>query len=407
MLRKWSDNLKLYEDWVTQIASATPAYVYDCNMFKARIKTTIKALAGAEFYYSMKANPFRGFIKTAVDCGIGVEVASTGEFDYAITCGAQSKSICVAGPGKINDINYYIKRNIGRIHCESIREFDVASKQCKEIITDTQLALRLNPSTSIDSAERMTGGSSRFGIDEETIIQLINDGLLQPSGFHLYQGSQIYDWHVTAEAIQYLRNVASHSKKMGCAISYLNYGGGFGVSSSMALDSKNFDLASLSKWWSNNLLSSEIIATEVFELGRYFAAPCGVLICKVLEVKKSRNQIFVILDGGMNVFSRPTLVGDFHDIIILDPDSEDDGIVCGPTCTPLDVIGHTDKIPREDSYVVITNAGAYGYSMGIKHFLGHPTASEWYVSKDRDRLRLYRRNIMATEYYLSGCVSEW
>lgn len=127
----------------------------------------------------------------------------------------------------------------------------------------------------------------------------------------------------------------------------------------------------------------------------------------MLEVKKSRNQIFVILDGGMNVFSRPTLVGDFHDIIILDPDSEDDGIVCGPTCTPLDVIGHTDKIPREDSYVVITNAGAYGYSMGIKHFLGHPTASEWCVSKDRDRLRLCRRNIMATEYYLSGCVSEW
>lgn len=394
--------MRVYEEWITQIASSTPAYVYNCSAFETRIDTIIKALAGAHLYYSMKANPFPGFIKIATDRGIGIEVASTGEFDYALTCGAHRTNICVAGPGKINDIEYYMKRKIGRIHCESIREFDTASRQQNELKNDTQLALRINPFTSIDATERMTGGSSQFGIDEEVVIRLINDGLLRSSGFHLYQASQIHDWRVVAEAIQYLRSIALHSIKFGNSINYLNYGGGFGVPSNMARDSWNFDLTSLSEWWSCNPLTPEIVATEAFELGRFFAAPCGVLICKVLEVKKSRNEIFVILDGGMNVFSRPALTGDFHEIIVLDPSSEEQGTVCGPTCTPLDVVGYVNEIPHENSYVVINDAGAYGYSMGISHFLGHPTASEWYVSEKDYQLHSYRRNLLATEYYKQG-----
>lgn len=57
---------------------------------------------------------------------------------------------------------------------------------------------------------------------------------------------------------------------------------------------------------------------------------------------------------------------------------EEEITVVGPLCTPEDCLVRQAKLPliREDDYIVIPNAGAYGLSYSPVDFLGHPSPTE-------------------------------
>ena len=49
--------------------------------------------------------------------------------------------------------------------------------------------------------------------------------------------------------------------------------------------------------------------------GRSIIGNTGILISKIIYVKKNKNKNFVILDAAMNDFLRPALYGTKHQII--------------------------------------------------------------------------------------------
>ena len=55
----------------------------------------------------------------------------------------------------------------------------------------------------------------------------------------------------------------------------------------------------------------------IFEPGRFIAGNAGILITKIIYIKKSNNKIFVILDAGMNNLMRPALYNAHHEIVPL------------------------------------------------------------------------------------------
>jgi diaminopimelate decarboxylase len=52
----------------------------------------------------------------------------------------------------------------------------------------------------------------------------------------------------------------------------------------------------------------------VFEPGRRIVASCGVFVTSVLRKKFSEDCHFMIVDGGMNDFVRPSLYEAYHEI---------------------------------------------------------------------------------------------
>ena len=82
-------------------AYSTPIYVYDQKIIEDNYRKLKYAIGeNATLFYSMKANPLSGICKIMYDLGAGIEVASIGELDIALSAGIPSDSIIFTSPGK-------------------------------------------------------------------------------------------------------------------------------------------------------------------------------------------------------------------------------------------------------------------------------------------------------------------
>ena len=191
----------------------------------------------------------------------------------------------------------------------------------------------------------------------------------------MYQASQVRNWREVADSILRLDSfIHSHSRSWNPT--YVNYGGGFGIS--LEDTQEPFDLDAFATWWHHR---TQPPWRRSLELGRYLVGPYGYLVVEVRHVKLSRGQTFIITDGGMNAFLRPIITGERHRIRLSGPVTEQpqmDAHVTGPLCTPLDVIGfYRGPSVAPGDLLLIDDAGAYGPTLSPVHFLGHPTPSEW------------------------------
>jgi diaminopimelate decarboxylase len=107
-----------------------------------------------------------------------------------------------------------------------------------------------------------------------------------------------------------------------------------------------------------------------------------VFITRVLELKESRSERFVITDGGINQFIRPALMKVRHQaraITRLDDPLTVEAKVSGPLCTPIDITSRDIVVPDGlaiGDLIGVFNAGAYGYTMSPQLFLSHATPAE-------------------------------
>jgi diaminopimelate decarboxylase len=146
-----------------------------------------------------------------------------------------------------------------------------------------------------------------------------------------------------------------------------------------------------------------------FESGRYLVGDCGVLICRVVDVKSSKGQVFAVLDAGVNHLGGmaglrrlPPIVptvqpfSSGHDASSLVPTA-----VVGPLCTPLDMFVRDAELPplAVGQLVSIPNVGAYGLTASLLAFLGHLAPVEVVVDDDQvvsaSRLELTRAETAA------------
>src|SRR5262249_47516104 len=106
--------------------------------------------------------------------------------------------------------------------------------------------------------------------------------------------------------------------------------------------------------------------TLTFEPGRLIVGNAGILVSRVLFVKRGEVKNFVILDAAMNDLIRPTLYDAHHEIwpvrevrrnarrIVAD--------VVGPVCESGDFLALDRDLPEPQpgDLVAIMSAGAYG-----------------------------------------------
>ncbi len=377
----------------------TPFYIYDQGKIIENIRKVKNAFAEIPIHYSLKSNPCPALCKIISEAGIEAEIASPFEARVAVEAGFDPAEILYDGPGKTEEnISEVLSLGIRRFNIESVTELARLKKITPENSEHLSLCFRVNPLEASSAAEKMTGKPSRFGIDIEELPQALDaaagDGF-NINGIHLYLGSQILsDGQLTANYRTGLEIIDKYCEKFyhRGKIEYI-FGAGFGIP--YLDDESGINPAYLAESFAK-LRKQYSFPAEIktrFELGRYLVGNAGYYLAKIIDIKVSRREKFITLDGGINHFLRYVLTRTRHGISSLNSISGDLETVqvCGRTCTPYDLLSSCD-MPENLSIgdiLVLEDAGAYGWSMGMQNFLSFPSCPELIL--DGNNFHIVRR----------------
>ena len=96
------------------------------------------------------------------------------------------------------------------------------------------------------------------------------------------------------------------------------------------------------------------------------AGNAGILVTRVIYVKRGEGRTFVVVDAGMNDLIRPTLYDAYHDIRpVAEPPPNARPLtvdVVGPVCESGDYLARDRALPpvKEGDLLAVMTAGAYG-----------------------------------------------
>jgi diaminopimelate decarboxylase len=375
----------------------TPFYAYDRGLLQRRVKELRAALpAGIELHYAMKANPMPALVQWMAGLVDGIDVASAGELQVALNAGADPHEISFAGPGKRDiELGQAVAAGV-LVNVETARELKVLAATSQRLGLPARVALRVNPDFELKgSGMRMSGGPKQFGIDAETVPEVLaqvgalaGDGVAF-EGFHLFAGSQNLKAEAICEAQLKSYELALRLAEAAPApVKFLNLGGGFGIpyfpgETRLDLAPIGANLAALQTRAKGDLPAAKL----VIELGRYFVGEAGVYVSRIVDRKLSRGQVFLVADGGLH--HHLSASGNFGQVLrknypaSVEPQGRieaatEPASVVGPLCTPLDLLADRMEMARGEigDLAVVYQSGAYGRSASPEGFLGHPACVE-------------------------------
>lgn len=375
-------------------AGDTPLFAYDMGIVEAQVRRFREAMTdGLHLHYAIKANPFAPLLARMAGQVDGFDIASGGELDLALSAGMAPDRISFAGPGKRDDeLEAAIFAGV-TINLESEGEGRRALAAADRLGKTPRLAVRVNPDFDLKgSGMRMGGGAKPFGVDADRAAALARamiDAGADWRGWHIFAGSQNLDPLAIIETQSATIALAARlSGQVGAAPPLVNLGGGFGLAyfpGDTALDIRPIGVALDSEM--NRLPDILRDSCMALELGRWLVGEAGVYLTRVIDVKVSQGETFVVVDGGLH--HQLAASGNFGTVVRRNypiavanrfgaPPAADPVTVVGCLCTPLDRLGDKVALPtvREGDFIAIFLAGAYGASASPAAFLGHPSPHE-------------------------------
>ena len=378
---------------LVQRVGTTPFYAYDRKKISERVALLRRSMPPEiQLYYAMKANPMPAVVQHLAKLVDGMDVASLGEMKVALDTPLSPHRISFTGPGKkLEELRSAVASDV-IINVESASEMERTAQCGEELGMLPQVSIRVNPDFELQSSRmKMGGGAKPFGIDAEqvpSLLQHVGTLGLNFAGLHVFSGSQNLNTSAICEAQEKtIRLAIEIALQTGVAIPRLNIGGGLGVP--YFPGQQPLDLAVVGKHLHGLVHEIRQIFPRIeiaMELGRYIVAEAGIYVCRVVERKISRGQIFLVTDGGMHhhlaasgnlgqVIRKnfPVLIGNK-----IHQDADEVATIVGPLCTPLDILAEQIPVARAcpGDWVVVLQSGAYGLTASPVAFLNHPEPVE-------------------------------
>ena len=278
------------------------------------------------------------------------------------------------------------------VNVESSREVHLLAQIAERLGCKARVAVRVNPDFELKlSGMKMGGGAKQFGIDAEQVPAVLDEigrcGLAF-EGFHIFSGSQNLRVEAICEAqsnaLELAVRLAAHAS---VPVRSINLGGGFGIP--YFPGDKPLDVAPIGEHLRGLVASAGQRlpgAALVIELGRYLVGEAGIYVCRVLDRKVSRGEVFLVTDGGLH--HHLSASGNFGQVIRknypveignrLATGPREVASVVGPLCTPLDLLADRMDLPAAapGDLVVVYQSGAYGLTASPTRFLSHAPPTE-------------------------------
>lgn len=396
---------------VETIAGAihTPVYIYSRATFLDHYHALGRAFQRLRplICYSVKCCPNLHVCRLLREEGAGFDVVSGGELRRVLEAGADPARIVFAGVGKTAaEIGFGIDSGVGWFNVESEAEMEALVAIAGRRQTRVQAALRVNPDVDPRTHRHTTTGTreTKFGVDLQRARQVFATFASQPHaalrGIHLHLGSPVNRVDPYVEAISKGLALIDDLRQDGHNIEALDIGGGYGADYRADQAPTPLDYAEAIV----PLIESTGLKT-IMEPGRSIAANAGILVTRVLYLKRSGDRNFLVVDAGMTELLRPALYDAWHSIWPVRPatgltlvDRSDhlatDGLipmaVVGPVCETADCFASDRLLPpmKPGDLVAIFTAGAYGMAMSSQ-YNSRPRPPE--VMVEGDTYRVIRR----------------
>lgn len=348
----------------------TPVYVYSDATLRRHICVFFDAFDGLDplVAYSVKANSNLSVLRVLASEGAGADVVSGGELRRALAAGIEARNIVFSGVGKTSEeLAFALDAGIYQFNVESEPELNLISQIAVEKGMNAPIAMRINPDVAAGGNEKISTGKreDKFGVPwtQARSIYAKAAGLpgIKVVGVDVHIGSQIADLAPFEAAFTRVRDLISELRADGHTIDRLDLGGGLGIpygdGTSPPLPAEYG--AMIKK------ITAPLNLRLVFEPGRMIVGNAGILLARVVYVKKAENRRFLILDSGMNDLIRPALYDAHHAIWpIREPDSQTTHAydVVGPVCETGDRFALARNLPEisQGDLVAFLSAGAYG-----------------------------------------------
>jgi diaminopimelate decarboxylase len=353
-------------------AVGTPFYCYASATIERHYRVFAGAFADVDALvcYAMKANSNQAVIATLARLGAGADVVSEGELLRALAAGVAPDKIMFSGVGKTaRELALAIDKNILCINVESEPELELLSAIASAKNRRADISIRVNPDVDPKTHAKIATGKAenKFGIPISRAREVYARAAKLPGvrvvGVDMHIGSQIIELDPFGDAFALLAEFVGVLRADGHTITHIDLGGGLGIpyreDNEPPPDPDAY--AAIVKRATHNLG-----CRLIFEPGRLIVGNAGILVTRVLYMKRGEAKNFIIVDAGMNDLIRPTLYEAYHDVrpVRQAPPGERHIVadVVGPVCESGDFLALDRSMPPPlpDDLLAVMSAGAYG-----------------------------------------------
>jgi diaminopimelate decarboxylase len=353
-------------------AVGTPFYCYSTATLERHYKVFAGAFADvrALVCYAMKANSNQAVVKTLARLGAGADVVSGGELRRARLAGIPPGKIMFSGIGKTaQELAMAVDEGILCVNVESEPELELLSAIAASKGATANVSLRVNPDVDARTHAKIATGKAenKFGIPISRARDVYAHAARLPglrvAGVDMHIGSQITDLQPFDDAFALLTEFVQLLRADGHHIEHVDLGGGLGIPYRDDNEPPPHPdaYAAVVKRATRGLG-----CTLIFEPGRLIVGNAGILLTRVLYVKRGDAKTFVIVDAAMNDLIRPTLYEAHHEIWPVREAGPDRkrivADVVGPVCETGDFLALDRDMGdvQAGDLVAVMTAGAYG-----------------------------------------------
>lgn len=372
----------------------TPAFILDEADFKARANEFKSAMSMAfensMVYYASKAFTCKQLLRWIDELGLGVDVATGGELEVALSVNFPPARIEVHGNNKsLAEIDRAVSVGVGLIVIDSLQEIPRIAQAAQRHGKTQAVMIRLNPGVEAHTIEAIAtahedvkfGLSIATGVAWDAIREIQKFPQLELRGIHAHIGSQIFNMEGHRLTIERLLDfMARYRDEFDRQLPEVDFGGGFGIfytdsdtpiSISDAIEQiKNAVVAGCAA-------RSLEIPKVAIEPGRSIIGPSMFTLYEVGTTKRvqldNETRNYLSVDGGMSDNIRPALYDAKYEAYLANRTStakNELSRVVGKHCETGDILIRDIELPSDiapGDLLAIPATGAYNRSMASNY----------------------------------------
>lgn len=347
----------------------TPLVVYDELTLRAQARAYTRAAPDALVVYGTKAFPSVAVLRLLAGEGLGADVSTSGELEFALRAGIRGERLVIHGNNKEDELLERSAELDALIVVDSLEELERA-----RVTGASRLLIRVTPGVEADTHEavRTAHHGSKFGLPPDDAIEALRrlPGCL---GLHVHVGSQLMHFGASLMTVDWVAGFAARARAdLGWTPQVVDLGGGLGVRH--VVEEPAFAIPDFVGGLTDELrrafqLQGLPPPRLVLEPGRSLVARAGVTLYTVGVVKRaSAATTYVTVDGGMSDNPRPALYGARYTALLAnraDEAPEAPFAVAGKHCEAGDVLIERVELPTpaRGDILAVPVTGAYTLAM--------------------------------------------
>jgi diaminopimelate decarboxylase len=351
----------------------TPVVVYDEATLRAQARAYREAAPGALIAYGTKAFPSIAVLQLLAEEGLGADVSTSGELEFALRAGIAGERLVIHGNNKEDELLQRSAEVGALIVLDSLDELERA-----RTIEAKRCLIRVTPGIEADTHEGIMTGhlGSKFGLPPDDAVEAIRR-LPECAGLHVHVGSQLLHFGASLMTVTWIADFAARLRaELDWTPKLVDLGGGLGARH--VLEEPAFTIGEFvggllaehtRSWELHGLPAAEL----VLEPGRSIVSRAGVTLYSVGGVKHtSAATTFVTIDGGMSDNPRPAMYGARYTALLANRADEtptEAYAVAGKHCESSDVLIERVELPepRRGDLLAVPVTGAYTLSMSSNY----------------------------------------